>query len=98
MTRNQHKWFYGLVSGFLGGLWSSIDGGLTVMIAAPKEFNVDDKLGKTLLTMLALGALAGGKVAVAYLRQAPMPPMDGDTEMLTKPEPQLTRKDIGLDP
>ncbi len=96
MTRNQHKWFYGLASGFLGGLWSSIDSGLAVMIMAPREFNLDEKLGKTLLAMLVLGLLSGAKVAVAYLKQAPLPPPDGDTEFI-KPTPQMTRKDIGLD-
>jgi len=67
------------------------------MIMAPKEFNLDDKLAKTLVAMLVLGLLAGAKVAVAYLKQSPLPPMEGDTEQFQKPTPQITRRDIGLD-
>lgn len=81
VTRNQRKWLYGLVAGFLGGMWTSVDSGMAVMLIAPKEFNLDSGLGKTLLTMAVLGVLAGTKVAVAYLKQSPLPPMEGDTEL-----------------
>lgn len=84
MTRSQKKWVYGLVSGFLGGFWSSVDSGLAVMVIGPKEFNLDDKLGKTLIAMGVLGVLAGSKIAAAYLKQSPLPPLNGDTEMFNK--------------
>lgn len=84
MTLNQRRWWYGLIAGFFGGVWTSIDSGLAVMIIAPKEFNLDTGLSKTLLTMLVLGLLAGAKVAVAYLKQSPLPPMNGDTEWVQK--------------
>lgn len=85
MTLNQRKWWYGLAAGFLGGMWASIDSGMALMLIAPKEFNPDAGLAKTLLAMAVLGVLAGGKVAVAYLKQSPMPPLEGDTEPATKP-------------
>ena len=96
MTRNQRKWWYGLVAGFLGGLWGSIDSGLAVMVLAPKEFNLDDKMMHTFTAMAVLGLLDGVKVAVAYLKQSPLPPMNGDTELFMAPTAQMTRKDIGL--
>lgn len=85
MTRNQRKWWYGLVAGFFGGVWTSVDSGLAIMVMAPREFNLDEKLWKTLLAILVLGLLAGIKVAVAYLKQSPLPPMNGDTEFHMKP-------------
>jgi len=96
MTRNQRKWWYGLGAGFLGGLWGSIDSGLAVMVMAPKEFNLDDKLWHTFTAMGVLGLLDGVKVAVAYLKQSPLPPMNGDTEIFIAPTPQLNRTNLGL--
>lgn len=84
MTRGQKKWFYGLASGFLGGMWTSIDSGLIVMIAAPNEFNFGEGTLKTLGVMTIIGILAGAKVAVAYMKQSPLPPMEGDTQIISK--------------
>lgn len=84
MRRPTQKWFYALLSGSLGAMWGSIDGGLVVLIAAPNEFNFDAKLVKTLWTIGTLGLLAGVKFAVAYLKQSPLPPMEGETEFITK--------------
>lgn len=83
MTRKQRTWWYGLVAAFLGGVWTSVDSGLAVMLMAPTEFNLDAKLGKTLLAMLVLGLLAGAKIAMAYLKQSPLPPMDGGGDQPT---------------
>lgn len=83
MTYRQRKWLHGLAAGFLGGFWSSIDNGLALMIIAPKSFNLDTELLKTLLAMFVLGCLSGGKIAAAYLKQSPLPPMD-ETELVTK--------------
>lgn len=82
MTRKQKLWFYGLGSGFLGGMWTSIDSGLVVLIAAPDEFNFGDKTIKTLTTIAILGVLAGTKVAVAFMKQSPLPPLEGETEFI----------------
>lgn len=95
MTIKQRRWLYGLAAGFIGGASTSIDSGLVIMIAEPKAFNLDANVIKTLGTMASIGALAGLKVAVAYLKQSPLPPMDGDTQEFTKEQFKQDQNNIG---
>jgi hypothetical protein len=66
-------WVHGLIAAAIGGMASTLDSGLTLLVAAPKEFNLSDGLKKTLFTLLVLGCLNGAKLAFAYLKAAPDP-------------------------
>lgn len=61
------KWFYALVSAFVGGASTSF----TNMMVAPESFNFNDATGtKRIVT----SALVAGAVAVGlYLKQSPLP-------------------------
>ncbi len=77
-------WLYGLLSGFVGGFAGALDSCLALMVLVPSQFNLGPELIQTLKTSGVLGLLAGGKCAVAYLKQSPLPPPDGDTKFITR--------------
>ncbi len=73
MKARTKVWFYGLISGIIGGVAGAIDSSLALMIIAPSQFNLGPELFRTLETALILGLFAGLKCAVAYLKQSPLP-------------------------
>lgn len=72
MTPKQ-KWIHGLSAAFIGGVATAMDSGLALIIIAPDQFNLNNGLGRTMLTITVLGVLSGAKLAFAYLKQAPLP-------------------------
>jgi len=76
MTKPTRKWVYGICSGFVGGMAGALDGGLALIVISPEDFNLGPQLKKTLVTMLVLGILTGLKIAFAYLKQSPLPPIE----------------------
>jgi hypothetical protein len=69
-------WRYGLFSAAIGGVASSIDSGLVLLVMAPNELNLHENLGKTIITILIIGVLNGAKLAFAFLKQSPLPPLE----------------------
>lgn len=67
------RWKHGLAAAFIGGLAGAIDSGIALLIVSPQDFDLNKKLGHTLLTVGVLGVLSGAKLAAAYLKQAPTP-------------------------
>ena len=78
-------WIHGLLSAFIGGAANALYSGITLLLAAPNEFNLGAALKKTLLTILVLALLSGIQTAAAYLKQAPTP-WDGANERRAQPE------------
>ena len=74
MNKGTKKWVHGLWAGAIGSFASTIDSGLTLMVVAPADFNLNSGLKKTIIITLILGVLSGAKAAFAYLKQAPLPP------------------------
>ena len=71
---NRQKWKYGLWSGIIAAIASSLEISLAMIVAAPQQFNLHENLRKTLLTGSILGIIQGAKFAFAYLKQSPLPP------------------------
>jgi len=94
MTRKQKQWFWGLIAAFVGAFFGSIDSGLALMLMHPTKFNLGIELKTTLETMLVLGGLVGLKTSAAYLKNAPVPPLNGETEFITKESTTTTMKDM----
>lgn len=88
MNLKTKRWLYGLLGGFIGGVATVFDSSLALMVIAPDKFNLGPGLQTTLLTACVLAGLSGAKIAFAYLKQAPLPPMSGDTAFLEKPKEQ----------
>jgi hypothetical protein len=86
VSRKWRVWFYGLSSAFIGGAASSMKVGLALIIVAPESFNLSDKLLKTLLTVLVLGAIHGGELACAFLMQSPLARTEDETDFVVKPK------------
>lgn len=76
-------WRYGLVSAAIGGGASSIHTAIAMLVAAPKELNFNEHLGKTLVTILAIGIVNAVMFAAAFLKQSPLPPLEGKEESTT---------------
>lgn len=76
-------WRYGLISAAIGGGASSIHTAAAIMIAAPTELNFNEHLGKTLLTLLAIGVLNAAMFAAAFLKQSPLPPLEEEEKSTT---------------
>lgn len=66
-------WLLGLWAAFLTAAAGAIDSSLALVIFAPEAFDFGPKLKHTLLVSLIMGALAGYKAALAYLKQSPVP-------------------------
>lgn len=69
-------WIHGLAGGVIGGAAGAAESALALLVIDPASFNLNDKLGRTLLTVLTLGVLTGVKVGLAYLKQSPLPPKE----------------------
>jgi hypothetical protein len=76
MTR---EWIHGLISAFVGGLSGAASSGITLLIVAPNEFNLGEKLAHTVTAVGILSLLTGAQVAFAYLKNSPTP-WDGTPE------------------
>lgn len=76
-------WRYGLFSAAIGGGASSVHSAVAILIAAPKEMNLNENLGKTLLTLLVIFLLNSALFAFAFLKQSPLPPLEGKEESTT---------------
>ena len=71
------NWIHGLVSAFIGGAASSV----SASIVAPNEFNLTvEGLKRIGILMLVSGIVT----ACAYLKQSPIPVVNGDTTIETK--------------
>lgn len=66
-------WRYGLASGFVGGFASMVESSLALLIIAPEKFQLHGGLWLTIPTILVLAVLNGIKLAMAHLRQSPLP-------------------------
>jgi hypothetical protein len=89
MSATSQKWLHGLISAFIGGLATSVSSGLTLLGVDPQTYNLSDKLGHTILTVFIMGAVNGGIVAFAYLKQSPTP-WDGTPETDRRVTPPQT--------
>lgn len=81
------QWIYGLLSGVVGGGASAVVSGVSSMLMAPQQFNLQDWQGaKKLFVMMAVNfTLNAALSAFFYLKQSPLPPpVTGNTEILTK--------------
>jgi hypothetical protein len=78
LTKSTRKWLHGLSAAFVGTVATSIDSSVTLTLIAPETFNLNHGLKKTLVTVLVLSLLSGVKTAMAYLKQAPVPPAEDE--------------------
>jgi len=85
MFKNVHAWFYGLISGVIGGASAAVSSGFGGMLLDPKDFNLGEGLGKTLKLMAISAAFGAISHAVAFLMKSPLPPSGDDTEHIAKP-------------
>ena len=86
VQRRTAKWFYGLVSGFIGGGAGAASAALSACVIKPDAFNLSSGLGNTLKLSAATFVLTGLTHAFAFLQQSPLPGPTGDTEHITKDE------------
>lgn len=63
-------WLHGLASAVIGGGANSI----SMMVIDPKDFNLHDGLGKVLSVWVVSGVIN----AALYLKQSPLPTMEGE--------------------
>lgn len=73
---NVAKWFYGLVSAFIGAASSAV----TASIVAPESFNLSHA---GLLKIGELCVVSGGVAVAMYLKQSPLPPLTTSTTVTT---------------
>lgn len=66
-------WFYGLVSGFIGGGAASVSSFIANNLTDPKDFNLGGGLHHALVNMGVTFLIAGLITAVAFLKQSPLP-------------------------
>jgi len=74
MTIQTKRWLHGLMAAFVGGFASFIETSLILPAVAPESFNFGPNLFRTVFTIVLFGALAGAKLAFAYLAKSPTPP------------------------
>lgn len=84
--KNPLAWVHGFIGAFIGGGASALSGGLGVMLTDPAKFNLQEP--KKLLIMMAWTFLFSGlPMAMIYLKQSPLPPIEtSDTNPPFKPE------------
>lgn len=78
MLTRTHKWRRGLASGFIGSFAGSVEAALALIITQPDLFNLNEKLVSTLYSSSVIGILSGVRFAAAYLKEFPLPPIEGD--------------------
>lgn len=64
-------WFYGLISGFIGGGAGAVTSGITLNLLDPNDFNV--YTSKFYITVGAMFLANGTMTAMGFLRQKPLP-------------------------
>ena len=73
-------WLHGLVAAFIGGGASGFTSGLASMGIDPEHFNIQTGLSHVAKLVGVTFLLSGTLMAFAYLKQSPLPDLDGVTE------------------
>ena len=67
------NWFYGLLSGFIGGGAGSIGAGVVGIATDPEHFNPQHGPHHLIVLMTYAFVFSGIITAAAYLKQSPLP-------------------------
>lgn len=83
MTSKSKRWIHGLLSALVGGFFGAISSGFGSMVVAPNEFNIGNGLMATIKLMAMVGVVNGLVTMSAFLKQAPLPPIENGTDVKT---------------
>lgn len=87
MFKNVARWWYGLLSGFIGGGAGAVASAFGPMFIDPAKFNFSDAhgLANVFKTMAVSFAICGIMRTMDYLKANPLPPEGDDTTFIAKP-------------
>lgn len=80
MHLNWGLWFYGLISGFIGGGASAVTASVVLPALDAKDFNFSGGLHRMLVAMVSFFLVHGTLVAMAYLAKSPLPTREAWTD------------------
>lgn len=84
MRRSVRVWLHGLGATAIAGSANGVITGLAAIGIDPDHFNMQGGLGNTFLLAGASALLAGFVAAAYYLKQSPLPPLEGKPPSATK--------------